>query len=881
MNHGQDSVEKTVILWHIWFLEGRSHQISFSQLELYLVFWGISLRSNGYGSWSELRNGRNGGSPFWKGSIDSFPDWLGFGKRNRSWIWIEASFSGLIGAVLVLPCGTPISVSVMIGVGSFCLSAEGFLLVLKSVDTAITDSLFVVILVIGVHQSYISVRIYEGFSVKFAIEEFIMDSLCGARETFGDSWLERWISFPHLMAVAFSVRERSQFPEDWRKSLWELCSLILGPNQGLEKQDLAGFMLKLESRMIRELMRVDQDLRIWRDSHIHYEGSQIFLMDSTLMVKIGQRDINRLPVDGCSSHYRSRPLLQLLFLVPFFLLSKARDMSQANGLKSGGSDKGKEVLKPRLKITVPRFDNTELIRGYSNTLIGRCMNPQMQDMNTLLYMLPRIWKTEGRVAGADLGMGRFQFDFDSEEDLNEVLKMEPYHFDYWMLSVVRWQPVVEANYPSAITFWVRMMGIPLHFWAEPTFRSIGEALGEVKAVDIDGGRVQICLDGFKPLILDTTVEFHSGEETTVTLMYERLVGFCRECLSLCHDRSCCPMLKGKREVHEAINRRDERPTLGLASYKGVVIHGAKETKGEGFQSHVQYREDPKGKGRVVDQKWQKYGVGRGKNGYGGDGFSYGRANAGPAPPREMRKRVGGTSCASNSAVEEHYDEAFKIREKRLEGMTVRGERTSRSPSQPSAKKVRKALDFDETVMGLDELGNRIEEVAIITSDPAEVSEKDQTIMIDQVAPETEALVEATQWRSDAGDDTVTGVPEKEKLTCIVDSQVNEMQIDDVSQGISKERPLLPEVVEEMKADEVKGVLKGKQVGDRRPVAKKKLFRPTVGLAGGSLQRFVQAAKTPRKKVVSKALDMIGEQGIVKVANSGNPPAGSGSSEEIA
>lgn len=223
---------------------------------------------------------------------------------------------------------------------------------------------------------------------------------------------------------------------------------------------------------------------------------------------------------------------------------------------------------------------------------------------------------------------------------------------------------------------------------------------------------KICLDGFKPLILDTTVEFHSGEETTVTLMYERLVGFCRECLSLCHDRRCCPMLKGKREEHEVINIRDDQPNLGLASYKGVVIHGAKETKGEGFQSQIRYREDPKGNGGMVDQKWQRYGAGREKNGYGGDGFSYGRVNAGQAPPSEMRKRVDG-----NPAVEERYDEAFKIREKRLEGISARGERTSRSPSQQSAKKVRKVKDFDEAVMGLDELGNKIEEVAITTSDP--------------------------------------------------------------------------------------------------------------------------------------------------------------------
>ncbi|ESQ56211.1 hypothetical protein EUTSA_v10027529mg, partial [Eutrema salsugineum] len=121
-----------------------------------------------------------------------------------------------------------------------------------------------------------------------------------------------------------------------------------------------------------------------------------------------------------------------------------------------------------------------MIKSYARTLIGRCMNPPMQDMKALLYMLPRIWKVKDRVAGADLGLGRFQLDFDREEDIAEVTKMEPFHFDYWMLSLVRWSPVVDPKCPSAIMFWVRIIGLPLHFWADQTFESIGKALGDVK-----------------------------------------------------------------------------------------------------------------------------------------------------------------------------------------------------------------------------------------------------------------------------------------------------------------------------------------------------------------------------------------------------------------
>lgn len=134
-------------------------------------------------------------------------------------------------------------------------------------------------------------------------------------------------------------------------------------------------------------------------------------------------------------------------------------------LRSGGSGKKPVEVVPKQKIKIPIFDNSALIEGYAKTMIGRCMNPRVQDMKTLLFMLPRIWQLEGKVVGADLGLGRFQFDFDSEDDIVEVLRMEPFHFDHWMLSLVRWEPSMDPSYPSAITLWVRVLGIPLQYWA--------------------------------------------------------------------------------------------------------------------------------------------------------------------------------------------------------------------------------------------------------------------------------------------------------------------------------------------------------------------------------------------------------------------------------
>ncbi|KAG2302641.1 hypothetical protein Bca52824_031292 [Brassica carinata] len=164
-----------------------------------------------------------------------------------------------------------------------------------------------------------------------------------------------------------------------------------------------------------------------------------------------------------------------------------------------------------LKISVPHFDNSALIKSYSKTLIGRCMNPEEQDMKALFLNLPKIWKLEKGVSGKDLGFGKFQFDFEKEEDIEAVLKQQPYHFDYWMLSLARWQPMKSQSFPSEILFWVRLLGVPMEFRTVPTFESIGNAIGRTVDVDLDNVRVQVVVDGFKELCFETTLDFKGGE----------------------------------------------------------------------------------------------------------------------------------------------------------------------------------------------------------------------------------------------------------------------------------------------------------------------------------------------------------------------------------
>ncbi|KAL0837751.1 hypothetical protein Bca101_089641 [Brassica carinata] len=268
------------------------------------------------------------------------------------------------------------------------------------------------------------------------------------------------------------------------------------------------------------------------------------------------------------------------------------------------------MARKRLKISVPHFDNSDLIKSYALTLVGRCMNPEEQKVDALLVMLPKIWKVEERVTGADLGMGKFQFHFEREEDIEAVMEMQPYHFDYWMLSLARWQPRMPRNFPSEIPFWIKVEGVPLEFWSTATFQSIGDAIGETTDVDLDFGKMRVVIDGAKELCFETTVdfkggEFYEGEEAPVLLKYDKLFGFCKLCFKLCHDEDQCPLNPNPSKKKETKDGTEGKREDRARSYKGVVINGEAGNQ-ETFKDQRGYY--GKGKGKMYEEpesKWVK------------------------------------------------------------------------------------------------------------------------------------------------------------------------------------------------------------------------------------------------------------------------------------
>lgn len=212
----------------------------------------------------------------------------------------------------------------------------------------------------------------------------------------------------------------------------------------------------------------------------------------------------------------------------------------------------------RPPIKIPASNTTALIEENRLTLIGRVTNLTIQKTRALVEFFLQHWKESGSITGRDLGPHLFQFKFETEKDLQAILSKAPYHFKKWMIILQRWEPIVSDFFPALIPFWIKIHGIPLHYWSDKAIETIGDALGPVEGFDVDNGRIRIWVNGLKPLEMNLDISLPSGEIKQVELEYENLEKHCFICYSLSHDRNDCPALRAQANV------RTQTPNMGIS-----------------------------------------------------------------------------------------------------------------------------------------------------------------------------------------------------------------------------------------------------------------------------------------------------------------------------
>ncbi|KAJ4889263.1 Uncharacterized protein Rs2_29011 [Raphanus sativus] len=529
-------------------------------------------------------------------------------------------------------------------------------------------------------------------------------------------------------------------------------------------------------------------------------------------------------------------------------------MAQGQLLGSLGETRNGEGTRKRLKITVAHFDNSDLIKSCSKLLMGRCMNPQAQEMKALLSKLPMIWKLEDRVVGKDLGHGKFQFEFEKEEDIEGVLKLQPYHFDYWMIAVAKWQPKRSLNFPFEIPFWVRVLGVSKEFRTVEAFESIGDAIGRVIEVDLELMRVLVVVDAFKELCFETSVdfkggEFYDGEEVPILLRYEKLFGYCELCGSLCHQEGICPTMKGfkhhnERKMEAGVgnggwhegHKYDDR----ARSFKGVVLNGPGAQQNRERDTRDYYS---KGKGKMTEDnsKWvQKNEKGnRRTSAAKGNNRGEGEESKQRSVRREDMRSTDqeGRTSGNSGHITPQQTQVWSQEEAQEEGeIRNEGPGVQLPPSQ----------GFQEQLAKTQAVGTEV------VSDPVDT---------EYGLKQLQGLVEG---HLKIGDDEVMDWDDLEGVDDLPDPTAEELAA--LNSAIEEH-----EALGDTEAPPVKGDEKGQQVGDEemKHLTKKRLFKATLTTAASSKMRSAKALASPRKRAPVRTGTKAGDeryQQEIKVAS---------------
>ena len=193
---------------------------------------------------------------------------------------------------------------------------------------------------------------------------------------------------------------------------------------------------------------------------------------------------------------------------------------------------GKMKLTSDEEEVIPISDEgrLEALESCSLSLIGKFLTCKPFNKRAAKNTLRRAWGLENSLQIIEVGPNLFQFKFQSEIDMVQIIQDGPWSFDNQLLLLRRWQKgmTVENIELEHASLWIQIWGAPFDMVSPQVAKEVGSRLGIVEEVEWKQRhddpnffmRVKVALPIGKPLRRGSFIAGSDGIRTWVSFKYE-------------------------------------------------------------------------------------------------------------------------------------------------------------------------------------------------------------------------------------------------------------------------------------------------------------------------------------------------------------------------
>ena len=145
----------------------------------------------------------------------------------------------------------------------------------------------------------------------------------------------------------------------------------------------------------------------------------------------------------------------------------------------------KLTFKEEEEIQVSEEGRSEEIDSCVLSLIGKFLTCKPYNQKAAKNTLQKAWGSDKELQISKVGSNLFQFKFQSEYDLDRILRGGPWSFDNQLLMLMRWKARMSSKNVvlEHASMWIQIWEVPFDMMALKVAMEIGNKIGVVEDVE--------------------------------------------------------------------------------------------------------------------------------------------------------------------------------------------------------------------------------------------------------------------------------------------------------------------------------------------------------------------------------------------------------------